>query len=164
MSATSSFPPQPPSRSAVNIIQRHDPSVRPPVDQGSPVPPTIPPPFVLQPQPQWDPQTFVPYTPPEFASWSQPSGSPLSSARSSFSAFVAHDHRVSSPVTPPSTFFLVPRRTATSYTSGSHHVPFAKTSAFSIRPVFACFSTRRRPREIRRPRWRSVIARQRGMP
>ena len=47
----------------------------------------LPPPFALQPQPQWDPHTFVPFTRPEFASWSHPSGS----ARTSFSAVGLHD-------------------------------------------------------------------------
>ncbi|KAG8215642.1 hypothetical protein J3R82DRAFT_7512 [Butyriboletus roseoflavus] len=93
VSATPSFPPQPPSRTSLNIIQRHDSSARPAIEPGSPVRLTrsIPPPFALQPQPQWDPQTFAPYTRPEFASWSQTSGSSMSSARTSFSAAGAHD-------------------------------------------------------------------------
>ncbi|KAG1824865.1 uncharacterized protein BJ212DRAFT_1476153 [Suillus subaureus] len=35
----------------------------------------IPPPFALQPQPQWDPNSFAPFTRPEFASFSSPSRS-----------------------------------------------------------------------------------------
>ncbi|KAH0835476.1 hypothetical protein J3R83DRAFT_9141 [Lanmaoa asiatica] len=97
VSAMSSFPPQPPSRTSVNIVQRHDPSARPAIEPSSPVHRSIPPPFALQPQPQWDPQTFVPYTRPEFASWSQPSGSSLSSARTSFSAVGAHDRVMRNP-------------------------------------------------------------------
>lgn len=89
VSATSSFPPHPTSRTFVNIVQHHDSSPRPAVKQGSPV--RIPPPFVLQPQPQWDPQTFTPYTRPQFTSWLQSSGSPLSSAKTPFSTVEAHD-------------------------------------------------------------------------
>ncbi|KAG6372433.1 hypothetical protein JVT61DRAFT_7530 [Boletus reticuloceps] len=93
VSASSPFPPQLPSRTFVNTAQRHDASARSANELGSsPVSLSIPPPFALQPQPQWDPQTFVPFTRPEFASWSHPSGS----ARSSFSAVGAHD-RVLSP-------------------------------------------------------------------
>lgn len=101
VSATSSFPPQPPSRTSLNIVQQHDSSVRPPIEPSSPVRLGIPPPFALQPQPQWDPHTFVPYTRPEFASWSQTSGSPLSPARTSFSAVGTHD-RVMRNVSPDS--------------------------------------------------------------
>lgn len=91
VSPTSSLPPQPPSRSSLNIVQRHDSSSRPAIEPDSPVRLSIPPPFALQPQPQWDPQTFVPYTRPEFASWLQTLDSSLSSARRSFSSFGAHD-------------------------------------------------------------------------
>lgn len=91
VSAMPSFPPQPPSHTFVNTVQHHDSSARPTVEQGSPVRPGIPPPFVLQPQPQWDPQTFTPYTRPQFATWLQPSGSPLSSARTTVSPVGAHD-------------------------------------------------------------------------
>lgn len=91
VSATPSFPPQPPSRTSLNIIQRHDSSARPAIEPGNPVRLTIPPPFALQPQPQWDPQTFAPYARPKFSSWLQTSGSSLSSARTSFSAVAAHD-------------------------------------------------------------------------
>ncbi|KAF8129895.1 hypothetical protein EV363DRAFT_1168165 [Boletus edulis] len=80
VSASSPFPPQLPSRTFANELG------------SSPVSLSISPPFALQPQPQWDPQAFVPFTRPEFASWSHPSGS----ARSSFSAVGAHD-RVLSP-------------------------------------------------------------------
>ncbi|KAF8553114.1 homeobox-domain-containing protein [Imleria badia] len=70
VSATASFPPQPTSRTIMNTVQRHDGSA---VEPGSS--PVFPPPFALQPQPQWDPHTFAPFTRPEFASWSYPSGS-----------------------------------------------------------------------------------------
>ena len=87
VSATSYFPPQPPSSlTFVNTVLRHDPSARHAVEPGSPVRPGIPPPFALQPQPQWDPHTFAPFTRPEFASWSHTRGSSLSPVRSSFSA------------------------------------------------------------------------------
>ncbi|KIJ62415.1 hypothetical protein HYDPIDRAFT_41913 [Hydnomerulius pinastri MD-312] len=89
VSATSSFPPHQ-SRTSVNIVQRHDSTSRHPSEQGSSAALNIPPPFALQPQPQWDPQTFAPYTRPEFASWSNTPGSSLS-ARASFSATGAHD-------------------------------------------------------------------------
>ncbi|KAF9232391.1 hypothetical protein BU15DRAFT_67508 [Melanogaster broomeanus] len=44
-------------------------------EQGSSSSLNIPPPFALQPQPQWDPHTFAPYTPPEFTSWMHSPGS-----------------------------------------------------------------------------------------
>ncbi|KAH7886555.1 hypothetical protein F5I97DRAFT_1868093 [Phlebopus sp. FC_14] len=63
VSATSPFPPLQP-RASVNVVQRHA------AEQRSSASPSIPPPFALQPQPQWDPQAFTPYTRPEFTSWS----------------------------------------------------------------------------------------------
>ncbi|KIK97814.1 hypothetical protein PAXRUDRAFT_24474 [Paxillus rubicundulus Ve08.2h10] len=94
---TSSFPPQHNSRTSVNILQQHDSVSLLVNEQGSSAPLSIPPPFALQPQPQWDPQTFTPFTRPEFASWSNSPGSSLS-ARATFSAARAHDrltHNVS---------------------------------------------------------------------
>ena len=91
VSATPSFPP---SRTFVTTAQH---PARPAVEPGSPTRSNIPPPFVLQPQPQWDPQTFTPYTRPEFSSWLH--GSTLPSARTSFSAVGAHD-RIMHPVSP----------------------------------------------------------------
>ncbi|KAI9463177.1 hypothetical protein HD554DRAFT_1421648 [Boletus coccyginus] len=82
VSATSSVPP----RTFVNTVLRPDSSARPAGEPSSPVRLGIPPPFALQPQPQWDPHTFAPFTRPEFASWSHTPGSSQSSARSSFSA------------------------------------------------------------------------------
>lgn len=94
VSATCSFPPRPSSCAFVNNTQRHDASAGPAPESGSTsVALGIPPPFALQPQPQWDPHTFAPFTPPEFASWSHPSGS----ARSSFSAVGVHDRVNRSP-------------------------------------------------------------------
>ncbi|KAF8839188.1 homeobox-domain-containing protein [Paxillus ammoniavirescens] len=95
--AISSFPPQHHSRTSVNILQRHDSTPLFTNEQGSSASVNIPPPFTLQPQPQWDPQTFTPYTRPEFASWSNSPGSSLS-ARATSSAAGAHDrltHNVS---------------------------------------------------------------------
>ncbi|KAH7907593.1 hypothetical protein BJ138DRAFT_1212721 [Hygrophoropsis aurantiaca] len=74
----------------VNSMPSSSLSAHHPPDQGSSGYINIPPPFALQPPPQWDPQSFTPYTRPEFASWSdRPRRS--QSARGSFSAVGAHD-------------------------------------------------------------------------
>ncbi|KAF9222200.1 homeobox-domain-containing protein [Gyrodon lividus] len=98
VSAASSFSSQHRSRTPVNIVRRHDSTSHPTTEEGISPSLNIPPPFALQPQPQWDPQTFTPYTRPEFASWSNTPGSSLS-ARASFSAVGAHD-RVTHNVSP----------------------------------------------------------------
>ncbi|KAH7925992.1 homeobox-domain-containing protein [Leucogyrophana mollusca] len=75
----------------------------------------IPPPFALQPPPQWDPQSFTPYTRPEFASWSDRPGR-SQSARGSFSAVGAHD------------------RSTPNISRGSHYFPSTEQRIPSSRP------------------------------
>ncbi|KAG1897903.1 uncharacterized protein F5891DRAFT_1191534 [Suillus fuscotomentosus] len=70
MSPTSSLPPS--HLSSTSIMHQHEPTRH--TERTSTVT-GIPPPFALQPQPQWDPNSFAPFTRPEFASFSSPSRS-----------------------------------------------------------------------------------------
>ncbi|KAG1868354.1 hypothetical protein DFJ58DRAFT_837988 [Suillus subalutaceus] len=74
MSSTSSFP-LPPSQpsSSTSIMHHHEPTRH--TEHRISTVLGIPPPFALQPQPQWDPNSFAPFTRPEFASFSSPSRS-----------------------------------------------------------------------------------------
>jgi hypothetical protein len=65
-STSSSRLPQP----SASIMHHHEPPSRH-TEQSISVALGIPPPFALQPQPQWDLRSFTPYTRPEFASFSR---------------------------------------------------------------------------------------------
>ncbi|KAG0696483.1 hypothetical protein DFH29DRAFT_196519 [Suillus ampliporus] len=56
--------------SSTSITHHHEPTRYPEPRISSVL--GLPPPFALQPQPQWDPNSFAPYTRPEFASFSSP--------------------------------------------------------------------------------------------
>jgi hypothetical protein len=74
VSPTSSLPLPPPQLSPFTSIMHHHEPTRHTEHRISTVL-GIPPPFALQPQPQWDPNSFAPFTRPEFASFSSPSRS-----------------------------------------------------------------------------------------
>lgn len=65
VSPTSSLPPT--QSSSTSIVHHHEPT-RHPYHRISTVL-GMPPPFALQPQPQWDPSSFAPFTRPDFASF-----------------------------------------------------------------------------------------------
>ncbi|KAG2130424.1 uncharacterized protein EDB93DRAFT_82559 [Suillus bovinus] len=68
VSPTSSLPPSKPS--STSIMHHHEPTRY--TEQRISTVLGIPPPFALQPKPQWDPNSFAPFTRPEFASFSSP--------------------------------------------------------------------------------------------
>ncbi|KAG1726833.1 hypothetical protein EDB19DRAFT_2042958 [Suillus lakei] len=69
VSPTSSYPP-PPHQPSSTSIMHHEPTRY--TEHRISTVLGIPPPFALQPQPQWDPNSFAPFTRPEFASFSSP--------------------------------------------------------------------------------------------
>ncbi|KAG2129619.1 hypothetical protein DEU56DRAFT_758115 [Suillus clintonianus] len=70
VSPTSSFPPPHSQSSFTSIMHHHEPTRY--TEHRISTVLGIPPPFALQPQPQWDPNSFKPFTRPEFASFSPP--------------------------------------------------------------------------------------------
>ncbi|KAG1769052.1 hypothetical protein EV702DRAFT_707273 [Suillus placidus] len=86
VSPTSSFP----SQSSLTSIMHHHEPTRFTEHRISAVL-GIPPPFALQPQPQWDPNSFAPFTRPEFASFSSPSRSTQFAPGSFFSSSGSRD-------------------------------------------------------------------------
>ncbi|KAG2357988.1 hypothetical protein BDR07DRAFT_1489988 [Suillus spraguei] len=84
VSPTSSLPP---SQSSSTSIMHHQEST----DHRISAVLGISPPFALQPQPQWDPNSFAPFTRPEFASFSSPSRSTQFASGSFFSSRGSRD-------------------------------------------------------------------------
>lgn len=82
VSPTSSLPPT--QSSSTSIVHHHEPT-RHPYHRISTVL-GIPPPFALQPQPQWDPSSFAPFTRPDFASFASSRSTQFASGSSSFPA------------------------------------------------------------------------------
>lgn len=81
VSPTSSFPSQ---SSLTSIMHHHEPTRF--IEHRISTVLGIPPPFALQPQPQWDPNSFAPFTRPEFASFSSSSRSTQFAPGSFFSS------------------------------------------------------------------------------
>ncbi|KAG1719559.1 uncharacterized protein EDB91DRAFT_1257567 [Suillus paluster] len=73
VSPTSSYPLPHSQASSTSVTHHHEPTRY--TEHHISTVLGIPPPFALQPQPQWDPNSFAPYTRPEFASFSSPSRS-----------------------------------------------------------------------------------------
>jgi hypothetical protein len=91
VSPTSSLPPS--QSSSTSIMRHHEPTYhRVSTVLG------IPPPFALQPQPQWDPNSFAPFTRPDFASFSSPRSTQF--APENFPSSPASRHRFA-PHIPP---------------------------------------------------------------
>lgn len=88
VSSTSSSSLPPSQSSSTGIMHHHEPTRY--TDHRIPSVLGIPPPFALQPQPQWDPNSFTPFTRPDFASFSSQRSTQF--APGSFSSPASRDH------------------------------------------------------------------------